>query len=285
MTKTPLISAEDLLANADAAVAIDASWHMPSTGRDARAEFEAGHVPGAAFFDIDAVADRTSDLPHMLPSPEVFAEAVGAMGIGPDDHVVVYDTLGLFSAARGWWTFRAMGHARVSVLDGGLPAWRAAGGALETGPARRAATVYRATPDPALVRDAASVRAALSSGAADVLDARPAARFNGHAPEPRAGLRSGAMPGAKSLPYSELLTPDGRMKPPEELKRIFTARAAGERPLIATCGSGVTASVIALAAEVAGVAGYSVYDGSWAEWGRESNDSALFPVVTGTLAS
>jgi thiosulfate/3-mercaptopyruvate sulfurtransferase len=251
---------------------LDGTWHMPQLKRDARAEYAEAHVPGAAFFDIDAIADHATTLPHMLPAPEAFAEAVGALGVGSGDRVVAYDTRGVVSAARVWWTFRAFGHDAVAVLDGGLKKWRAEGRPVERGapaPPRRA---FTARPQPALVRDLDAMRANLASRAAQVLDARSAGRFAGTEPEPRAGLRGGHIPGSLNLPYETLYRGDGTLKPPDEL--ADTVRAAGVdlgRPVVTTCGSGVTASVLALALYLLGRRDVAVYDGSWSEWGGRAD--------------
>lgn len=271
----PLISAADLAALADPDLRVlDASWHLDGT--PALPIFEAGHIPGAAFFDIEAISDRDDPLPHMMPSPEQFARQVGALGVSETDRIFVYDTHGLMTAARAWWMFRAMGCDRVQVLDGGLPAWVRLGGALEkTGPATPDPAVFRADPRPAAIADIDAVRQALKAGR-PVLDARSAARFDGAAPEPRAGLRSGHMPGAANLPYAELLTSEGLMRRNDELAAAFAARGltAGDAP-IASCGSGVTAAVLLLGLAVLGRDGV-LYDGSWTEWGGRADT----PVAT-----
>jgi thiosulfate/3-mercaptopyruvate sulfurtransferase len=268
----PLVSAGELAARlGDPALRIlDASWFLPAEGRSGHAEFEVERLPGAAFFDIDAISDAASHLPHMLPSPEAFGEAAADLGLAPEAEVVVYDSFGVRSAARAWWTLRVMGLEQVQVLDGGLRVWKAAGLPVETGaptpPPRRSRTVRL---DSSRLRDRREVAAALQSGSAQVVDARGAARFRGEAPEPRPGLRSGHMPGARNLPFDRLLSPDGRLKPPRELAEAFAEAGVDlARPVIATCGSGVTASVLALALEVLG-APAAVYDGSWAEWGLD----------------
>jgi thiosulfate/3-mercaptopyruvate sulfurtransferase len=247
---------------------VDGTWHMPQAKRDARAEFEAAHVPGAVFFDIDAVADRTSSLPHMLPSAEAFGAAVGGLGIGNADRVVVYDVRGVVSAARVWWTFRVFGHDAVAVLDGGLRKWQAEGRSVERGttaPARRA---FTARLRPELVRDLQAMRANVASRAAQVLDARSAGRFAGTEAEPRAGLRGGHIPGSLNLPYEALYRPDGTLKPPDELRAAIIAAGIDlGRPVVTSCGSGVTASVLALALYLVGRPDTAVYDGSWSEWG------------------
>jgi thiosulfate/3-mercaptopyruvate sulfurtransferase len=232
---------------------VDGTWHMPQTGRDARAEFDAAHIPGAVFFDIDAIADRASPLPHMLPTAEAFAAAVSELGIGSDDGVVVYDVRGVVSAARVWWTFRAFGHEAVAVLDGGLRKWRAEGRPIASGPVTQPARRFTARLQPELVRDLVAMRANLDSRAAQVLDARSAGRFAGTEPEPRAGLRGGHIPGSLNLPYETLYRADGTLKPADELRQAVTgAGVALDRPIVTTCGSGVTASVLALALHLLG---------------------------------
>ena len=223
-------------------------------------------MPGAVFFDLEAISDRDDPLPHMMPSADQFGEQAGRLGVSETDRIVVYDTFGLFTAARAWWMFRAMGCDRVQVLDGGLPAWKRMGGSLETGPASARPAVFKADSRPDMIADVARVRAALDAGA-PVLDARAAARFAGSAPEPRPGLRAGHMPGAVNLPFGELLTAEGLMRQPEALEAAFAARGLGsaDRP-ITSCGSGVTAAVPLLALALLGREGV-LYDGSWAEWG------------------
>lgn len=262
----PLISTHELAAVLDAPDLriVDASWRMDGS----RPGDDEPRIPGAVRFDIDAVADRASSLPHMLPSPQDFAAAAGAIGIRQDDHIVVYDERGLFSAARVWWTFRTMGARRVQVLDGGLPKWMAEGRSLETrtrNPSPPA--MFRTDFDAAEVADLIQVWRAMDDPAVQVIDARPAARFQGTATEPRPGLRSGHMPNAVNIPFAEVLTPDGALRPPDELAEIFDR--AGLKPdqsVITTCGSGVTAAILTLALAVLG-RDSAVYDGSWAEWG------------------
>ena len=272
----PLVSASELItASGDPDLRIlDASWHLDGT--PARPIFEAEHIPGAVFFDLETISDRDDPLPHMMPSAAQFAAQVGALGVSETDRIVVYDTFGLFTAARAWWMFRAMGCDRVQVLDGGLPAWVRMGGSLETGPASPRPAVFRPGARPEMVADVERVRAALAAGE-PVLDARAAARFAGSAPEPRPGLRAGHMPGAVNLPFGELLTAEGLMREPEALEAAFAARGLGpdDRP-IASCGSGVTAAVPLLALALLGREGV-LYDGSWAEWGGRDDTR----VVTG----
>ena len=250
---------------------LDGTWHMPQLARDAHAEFAREHIPGAAFFDIDRIADRTTSLPHMLPTAEAFAEAVGALGIGSGDRVVVYDVRGVISAARVWWTFRAFGHDAVAVLDGGLRAWKAQGRPLASGEPAPPRRQFRATRRPGLVRDLEAMRANLSTRAEQVLDARSRGRFEGTEPEPRAGLRGGHIPGSLNLPYESLYRADGTLLPPEALRSAFVNAGVNlDEPITTTCGSGVTASVLALALHVLGRPRVAVYDGSWTEWaGRQ----------------
>ena len=256
---------------------VDGTWHMPQLGRDARAEFLAAHIPGAVFFDIDAIADHTTTLPHMLPGAEAFAAAVGALGLGSGDRIIVHDVRGVVSAARVWWTFRAFGHDAVAVLDGGLRKWRLEGRPVEAGEAQPAPRTFAARPRPELVRDLAAVRANLASRAEQVVDARSAGRFAGTEPEPRPGLLGGHIPGSLNLPYETLYRADGTLLAPDELRAAM--RAAGvdlARPIVTSCGSGVTASVLALALHRLGRPDVAVYDGSWSEWGGRS-DTPIAP--------
>ena len=247
---------------------LDASWYLPEAGRDAAAEYRAGHIPGARFFDIDAITDQRSTLPHMAPPPEKFISRLRAMGVGDGHQVVVYDGAGLFSAARVWWTFRLMGKLDIAVLDGGLPKWRTEGREIEDmAPIvrDRHITVQRQA---GLVKDVTQVAHASKLGEAEIIDARPAPRFRGEVPEPRPGLRSGHIPGSRNLPYTSLLNPDGTMLAPAALRAAFVAVGVDlARPAITTCGSGVTAAVLNLALERIGHRNHALYDGSWAEWG------------------
>ncbi|MGP9819004.1 3-mercaptopyruvate sulfurtransferase [Salinarimonas sp. NSM] len=274
MTDTPFVTpawlAERL--GAPGLVVVDASWYLPTMSRDPQAEFLAAHVPGAVRFDIDAVRDESVDLPHMLPSPQAFAAAVGAMGIGDGMHIVVYDGAGLFAAPRVWWTFRTFGAPDVSILEGGFPAWTAAGLPVEEGPARpRAKATFTPRLDHSAVADLADVRRALETGSAQVVDARPADRFAGRTPEPRPGVRAGRMPGALNVPFSEILR-DGRLADAETI-RAALARAGVDpaKPVITSCGSGVSAAILSLALAEIGRPARALYDGSWAEWGSRDD--------------
>ncbi len=257
---------------------VDGSWFMPAEARSGHEEYLRVHIPGAVFFDIDAIADRTTDLPHMLPSPEAFAQAVGALGLSRDVDIVVYDSLGIRAAARVWWSLRAMGFTRVFVLDGGLKKWLAEARRVEPGDVHPRAVPVAPAFDPDLVRNSDQVRGLLESGEARLVDARSAARFVGEAPEPRAGLKSGHMPGAANVPFDHVIAPDGTLRPAEDLSAVFKAAGVDlRRPIVTTCGSGVTASVLALALARLGVDRAAVYDGSWAEWGALPGA----PIVTG----
>jgi thiosulfate/3-mercaptopyruvate sulfurtransferase len=246
---------------------VDASWYMPAAGRKGHAEYLENHLPGAVFFGIDDIADKTTDLPHMLPTPAEFAAAVGALGIADTDTIVVYDEAGIFSAARVWWTFRTMGARDVRVLDGGGPKWRAEGRATEAGETKRPPRSFTPHFRPELVEDFDSVLALTGSRAKTILDARPADRFRAEVPEPRPGLAGGHIPGSGNVPVTEL-SEDGRLKSPEALAALFRDKGIDvSKPIVTSCGSGVTASTLALALEIAGARDVAVYDGSWTEWG------------------
>ncbi len=246
---------------------IDGSWHLPNSGRFGAIEFPLGHIPGAVFFDIDMIADRDAGLPHMLPKPELLAQEMTALGLGDGMRFVVYDVLGLFAAARVWWTLRAYCAHDDRILEGGLMRLIVEGRPLEVGPARPKPRTFTPRLDPGFVATLDDVRAALASGSAQIVDARPAERFRGEAPEPRLGLRSGHMPGSLNLPFSEVVE-HGRLKPREALRAIFAAHKVDlAKPIVTTCGSGVSAAILALAVEEAGGTVGGLYDGSWAEWG------------------
>jgi thiosulfate/3-mercaptopyruvate sulfurtransferase len=256
---------------------IDASWHLPNAGRTGTAEFRLKHIPRAVFFDIDTVADRDQDLPHMLPKPETLAHAMTALGLGDGMRFVVYDALGLYAAARVWWTLRAYGVEDVRILTGGLPKWIKEGRPLETGDAHPKPRAFTPRLEDHFVASLEEVRAALASGSAQVVDARPAERFRGAVPEPRPGVKSGRMPGSLNLPFVDIIE-HGALKSPEALKATFAEhRIDLAKSIITTCGSGVTAAILALAVEEAGGTVEGLYDGSWAEWGSRPD----CPVVTG----
>ncbi|WP_045387829.1 3-mercaptopyruvate sulfurtransferase [Falsirhodobacter sp. alg1] len=253
-------------------IVLDATWYLPTENRDARAEYDAMHIPGARFFDLDAISDPDGQSSHMAPPPALFAKAMEDFGIRTGKQVVVYDTAGLFSAARVWWLFRLMGHENVAVLDGGFPKWRAECLPVSAEAPEIAPAEYTATQNNTLVRNKAEVAATLDTGSAQIVDARAAARFRGDAPEPRAGLRAGHIPGAKNVPYGAVLTEAKTMLPPEQLRQVFTGAGVDlTRPIITSCGSGVTAAVLFLALERAGHQGHALYDGSWAEWGADAS--------------
>jgi len=244
---------------------------QPGQGRDSYVE---GHIPGAVFFDINAIADQTTDLPHMLPTAEAFGAAAGALGLSRDATIVVYDAHGIYSAPRVWWTLRTMGYPGVFVLDGGLKAWRAEGRSIQTEEVAPTPVAVDAVLNPALVRDLDAVAGLLASGGAQVVDARSGARFRGEVAEPRASLRTGHMPGALNLPFTEVVNADGTLKSVADLKAVF-AHVDLTRPIVTTCGSGVTASVLALALARLGRPDVAVYDGSWTEWGGRADTAVV----------
>jgi thiosulfate/3-mercaptopyruvate sulfurtransferase len=268
---TPLVTTDWLADHLDdpTVIVCDCSFYLPTDPRNAASLFAEARIPGARFFDIDVIKDDKSDLPHMLPSPAAFAVHVGQLGISNAATVVFYDQVGLFSAARGWWMMRVFGHDRAAVLDGGLPKWRAEGRALETSaPVAPRPAVFAPAERPDLVRDVAAMKAIVDDRSALILDARPAGRFDGTAPEPRAGVRGGHMPGAHNIPFNQLLAADGTMLPPDQLRARFAAEGAdGSQPIITSCGTGVTAAVLTLGLAVAGLPTGALYDGSWTEWG------------------
>lgn len=271
-----LVSTDWLAAHLADVRPVDVSWYMPADKRDTKAEFETGHIPGAVFYDLDALSDHSTSLPHMLPAPDDFARDIAALGIGNDDTVVVYDGSGLFSAARLWWMLRLSGHDKVAVLDGGLPKWKSEGRALETGAAKPVSSQFVPHFTSRQLRDFDGVKAAL--GHVQILDARSASRFTGEEKEPRPGVRSGHMPGAVNVHFRSLLNSDGTLKRDDDLRRTFAEKGVDLRaPIITSCGSGVTAAILMLALAQLGAADTALYDGSWAEWGGRSDSE----VVTG----
>ncbi len=252
---------------------LDASWYLPDAGRDPKAEYSEAHIPGARFFDIDEISDARSDLPHMAPPTEKFMSRMRAMGVGDGHQVVVYDGAGLLSAARVWWLFKLMGQENVAVLDGGLPKWIAEGHKTEDMPPILRDRHMTVRFQNHLVRDVTQVAQASKLKDPQIVDARAAGRFRGDEPEPRKGLRPGHIPGSRSVPYTDLLNADKTMKPVDDTKAIFEAAGIDlSRPVITSCGSGITAAILALALERMGHKAWSLYDGSWAEWG-------MFPTV------
>ena len=257
---------------------LDASWHLPNEDRNAIAEFDMRHIPGARFFDIDDISDHRSNLPHMVPPVEKFMSRVRALGVGDGHQIVVYDSKGLFSAARVWWLFRMMGHDSIAVLDGGFPKWQAEGHPAEDLPPILRDRHMMVRRQNQMVKDVTQVSAASKLGESEIVDARSPGRFYGKDPEPRPGLRAGHIPGSKNVFYKDLLKADDTMKSPDEMRQVFLEAGVDlDKPVITSCGSGVTAAILSLGLTRMGKTDHSLYDGSWTEWGM----FPTLPIATG----
>jgi len=275
---SPLVSTEWLAEHLGTVRVVDASWYMPDEKREPAKEFRAEHIPGAVFFDIDGISDPSSGLPHMMPTPDAFAAAMNALGLSDGDTIIVYDGSGVFSAPRAWWALRSMGHEKVFVLNGGLPKWKREGRAVASGAESAATGSFHARPVAALARDYDAVLAHLQADDAQILDARSNSRFTAQEKEPRAGLKSGHMPGAVNIPWRSLLTPGNTLKDDHALQQLFAEKGVELRaPIVTTCGSGISAAIVMLALEQLGAGDVALYDGSWAEWGGRAGA----PVSTG----
>ena len=280
MTADLLVSTDWLTANlgAPGVKVLDCSWYLPTEKRDPHAEHRAAHIPGAVYFDIDRIADTSNPLPHMWPDAKTFETAVAALGVGNDDHVICYDGGMATAACRAWWMFRGFGHDKVSVLNGGFKKWQAEKRPVEDGVASPDHATFKAAPRPLMVRRREHVLEALDDGTTQIIDARSRGRFSGQEPEPRAGMRSGHMPGALNLPYVDLLHPDSSFREPDELAAAFEHAGVDlARPVVTSCGSGVSATVLLMGLHLIGHQTAALYDGSWSEWGGRQDT----PVVTG----